>query len=65
MKNILILSGRAPICLHTSKILHKNKYNVFVADFIDFFLCKKSRYIKKSFKIAAPNKNIDKFINLN
>lgn len=62
MKNILILSGRANVSLHITKILYKNGYNVFIVDFVDFFLCKKSKYIKKSFKITAPNKNIDDFI---
>ncbi|BFZ65397.1 hypothetical protein YB2330_006563 [Saitoella coloradoensis] len=53
--HILLSNGRFPVTLDLARQLHRLGHTVFVADPMEYHVCKFSRCVRKSFYVPAPH----------
>ncbi|ODQ49786.1 hypothetical protein SAICODRAFT_98195 [Saitoella complicata NRRL Y-17804] len=53
--HILLSNGRFPVSLDLARQLHRMGHTVFVADPMEYHVCKFSRCVRKSFYVPAPH----------
>lgn len=61
-KKILITSGRSPVTLDLARQLQQAGHTIFIADSLQWHICRFSNAVSKSFVIRSPKQNTQDFI---
>ncbi|WP_018751777.1 ATP-grasp domain-containing protein [Paenibacillus sanguinis] len=61
-QRILITGGRAPVALELARLLHRAGHTVYVAESLDYYLCRSSNVVEGSAVLPAPRPHTQAFL---